>query len=459
MALALQIHATLFKMDSTNSPKLHLINYFTVSKDGLVYKFTLKDVLFHDKTKLSSEIILNCIEYYIYNKIINYEQLFSIDGVQEFSDGKASKISGIILEKKDPLTFSIILKYPDINFLQKLTDQRLSILKPNRDPKIGLGEYKIEKITEKEVSLSRFENANLNFNKSPDKSLYYLNVSKENAIKGFIDGKYDDLFFYELTDEDKERIKQYSQSKNLISLRVYVLVLNAKSRLKYKKERIELFSAIDWDKLREDCYPGNKRAYSLMPKGFLGYKNKPDILTESYFKKIYAKNFHSEKPQKYLAKKNYKILISEHLGSEECVKNSFQNVGKKYSNWDVNIIPHLRLLESWQKNQVDAIFIWIQGMSHLDFWGFFNPKSTFLFGDPRDNNFLNIYEKFDHADNLEDKEKFARELDSHIVNLATVFPVYHPSVSVIYANRFQPLQFGLHFPYSIPLSSFNLKKE
>ncbi len=226
--ISVHIHAPLFKMNEKNTPIPYLIEDFNVSLDGLTYKFTLKDMLFHDKEKLNSEIVLKNIEYYLLNKVQTYENLFSIVGAEEFSNGNISKIKGIILSKFNPFSFIIKLKYPDYNLIYKLADQRLSILRPNRDPKIGLGEYKVESIKNDEIVLSKFEgNTQPEFNNSTEKVIYYLNVNKEKAISGFIKKKYDDLSFYELSKEEREKVKPYAQFVYLYSPRVYTLILQA----------------------------------------------------------------------------------------------------------------------------------------------------------------------------------------------------------------------------------------
>ncbi len=447
-----QIHATLFKIDHTSNSNQYLVKTFRVSEDSLTYKFTLKNMLFHDNTKLNSEIVLKNIEYYIKHKIQTYEKLFSIDGAKEFSIEKMSKIKGIVLDKNDSLSFSIILKYPDPKLIYKLADINLSILKPNRDPNIGLGEYKIDRISKDCIFFSKFKNINENSNFGPERIIYYLNVNKADAISGLIEGKYDDLPFYVLSQEEQENLKPYVNFTTLYSPKNYVFVINSK-RIKNKKDRIKILTAIDWDKLRDKCYANNTRAYSFIPPGFMGYKEKPSIQTEKYFKQIYSNKVEFKKK----IKKNYKILITMNIGSEHCVKNYFKAAGEKYLGWQVGIAPTFDVVNAWQNNQIDAMFLWFEDKSQFSFWSYFNPKSSFLMGDPNDHNFMKIYEKFDKANDLIEEEIIARKIDDHIISLATAFPVFHPTVNVAYSKRFILSEFGDNFAYSIPFSYFVLK--
>ena len=69
-ALAVQIHATLFKMNFTNTPEQYLVEHFDVSKDALIYKFILKNITFHDEVKLNSEIVAKNFEYFLKKKLM-----------------------------------------------------------------------------------------------------------------------------------------------------------------------------------------------------------------------------------------------------------------------------------------------------------------------------------------------------------------------------------------------------
>lgn len=455
LSVAIQIHDTLFKMDSTNTPRQNLVKHFFVSKDMLKYTFLLDEKFFHDNTKLNSEIVIQNIKHYLINKTENYEQLFSIAGAEEFANKKSSIIIGLVTDKNNPHIFSILLKHQDIRLLHKLSDEKLSILKTNRDPKIGLGEYKLEHIFPDKIVLSKFKKNQLNSNNSADSVIYFLNINKADALSGFIRGIYDDLFLYELTEEDIKKLKPYAQFKTLNSPRVYTLILNT-HRIRSKKERILFLSKINWDKLREDCYQIKTRAYSLMPKGFLGYKKDISVQTKEFFEKIYNLENKSKYAMKQSFQKKYKILISHNSGDEFCVKENFESANQLHADsWKIKIVPHLQTLNSWKKNQIDAMYVWLEGSTHLNFWGFFNPKSDFYLGDSNNSNeFSTIYEKYSKAINNLDKEKYAREMDDYILNSATVFPIFYPKIILAYSKKYLPLNIGLHFEYSIPLSAF-----
>jgi hypothetical protein len=297
-----------------------------------------------------------------------------------------------------------------------------------------------------------FENIQLKHNSSPEKVIYYLNVNKDNAISGFINGKYDDLSFYDLLLGEREKVKPYAQFIAVFTQKVYTLIINP-NRIKNKSDRIQFISAIDWDKLRNDCYPRNKRAYSFVPIGFLGYKSKPSSSTKKYFEEIYGQTnlkFHN-------SKKKYKILIPSQLESNQCVKDNFEKAGENFSGWHINIVSHLELLELWKKNQIDAIFVWMEDKSSLNFLSYFNPDSKILLGKVKNNEFNKIYEKFDKEINITDKAILAGEIDDYILSLATAFPVFHPSVNVVYSNRLNLVNFGTNLSYSIPFSFITLK--
>ena len=371
----------------------------------------------------------------------------------DFYNKKSPSINGFILDPLNNLKFQIKLRYQDINFISKLTDQRLSILKSNRDPKIGLGDFKVDKIIDNKVFLSRFikgKNPNI-----PDKAIYYFKIEKSEAIRGFINREFDDLFFYNLDEKEIILVKNIAKYKELYSTRVYVIALNAKNNFKNKDDRINFLASLNLEKLRDKCYPGNTRAFSIIPKGLPGFKNEVDKSNELLFNYIYK-----NKKINITEKRNssYKIDIVMNIGSENCLKEYFNEL-KSEINLKVNISPILKTFKRWENNKVDAIIIWFEGETNLNFWGHFNPNTELTFGDPKDLLFAEIYNKLDKSTNMVEKEKSARYLDNHILSLATVFPLFHPKVFGIYSNKFINLQPGLHYAYSIPLISFTMNNE
>jgi ABC-type transport system substrate-binding protein len=102
----------------TYNLKPDLAKSFTISDDGKVYTFKLReDVKFHNGRKLTAEDIKYSIERAVNPKIQSPGQGFfwSIKGFDEMTAGKATELSGITVV--DPYTLKIELSRPDATFL------------------------------------------------------------------------------------------------------------------------------------------------------------------------------------------------------------------------------------------------------------------------------------------------------------------------------------------------------
>ena len=88
---------TLFSMDSKLTPHSQMVDNYTVSEDGLIYRFTLRDGLtWHDGTPVTSE---DCIA--------SLERFFAKDGM-----GGSLKANMVSLVAEDDKTFVITLSQP-----------------------------------------------------------------------------------------------------------------------------------------------------------------------------------------------------------------------------------------------------------------------------------------------------------------------------------------------------------
>jgi ABC-type transport system substrate-binding protein len=102
----------------TYNLKPDLAKSFTISDDGKVYTFKLReDVKFHNGRKLTAEDIKYSIERAVNPKTQSPGQGFfwSIKGFDEMTAGKATELSGITVV--DPYTLKIELSRPDATFL------------------------------------------------------------------------------------------------------------------------------------------------------------------------------------------------------------------------------------------------------------------------------------------------------------------------------------------------------
>ncbi|MCR5420902.1 MAG: ABC transporter substrate-binding protein [Lachnospiraceae bacterium] len=116
------------KSDGSTSIEKSLVEDYSVSGDGLVYSFTLRDgVVFSDGTPLTCEDVKFTFERIL--TLPESEQTdyaISIKGAQELMDGTANELSGIEVEDDTHMTFT--LSEPFSGFLAQLATPSTSIL-------------------------------------------------------------------------------------------------------------------------------------------------------------------------------------------------------------------------------------------------------------------------------------------------------------------------------------------
>jgi oligopeptide transport system substrate-binding protein len=118
-----QIYSGLTKFDSSLRVQPDLAAGWSISDDGMVYTFTLREgITFHDGTRITAEDVRYSLERATDPALLSptaLTYLGDIVGVQEKLDGDASTISGI--EVLDSRRIRITIDGPKVYFLAKLT--------------------------------------------------------------------------------------------------------------------------------------------------------------------------------------------------------------------------------------------------------------------------------------------------------------------------------------------------
>jgi ABC-type transport system substrate-binding protein len=70
-----------------------------------------------------------------------------------------------------------------------------------------------------------------------------------------------------------------------------------------------------------------------------------------------------------------------------------------------------------------------------------------------------LYSKFLGEEDPKNKQSTAVTLAHHILSQATLLPLFHPNVYLVYQNKFQPLPTPFLSAALLPLTELNLKKE
>lgn len=385
------LFSSLFYLDpDTGLPEKNLIKDFTISNDGLVIKITLKDnIKFNNGSQLDCEDVISSLSllYTVLKDSEIYKNFFILN-------------KELKLEQKSSKEFIISSDIPNGNLLYALSN--FPIIPKDSAEKIsqnveayinfwdiktniyaiGSGPYKIEKIEEDKIILSRNQ-----FYFNNDKNNNTLPYTKKINVKFYIDKKKEILGFVNnetdiisIEDDDYKTLKTYFKQKK--SEKVRFIETN------YNKNR-----AI----LAYNCYKMNSKSY-LKDNEFRKYishfikeslkieekkdksKNKQIKINDNLFKNINNDNILEYKDgttiflriitieeESQLIKIAYKIknaleelnfdvnleVMPSYLFFEKMFISSDYDIGIFYYDFDPGIISYYTLLN---KNDNDLSF-------------------------------------------------------------------------------------------------------
>ncbi len=127
--LCRQLYRGLTKINYDLSVSPDLAEYWEISDDFQEYTFHLRDdIVFQDGTPITAEDVVFSMYYFFknYKQVYAVHYFNAIQGLEEFLQGKSSRISGI--EKVSDKVVRIRLNYPYVPFLKTLSMPYMSVL-------------------------------------------------------------------------------------------------------------------------------------------------------------------------------------------------------------------------------------------------------------------------------------------------------------------------------------------
>jgi oligopeptide transport system substrate-binding protein len=101
------------------SPRPGMATSWTISKDGLVYTFTLRDALWTDGRPVTAQDFV-----FAWERVLNpksgakyAQQLFALKNAEEYNKGRVTEFSQVGVKAPDPRTLQVTLKSPTAYFL------------------------------------------------------------------------------------------------------------------------------------------------------------------------------------------------------------------------------------------------------------------------------------------------------------------------------------------------------
>ncbi len=337
--------------DGSSSIEKNLVEDYSVSEDGLVYNFTLRDgVVFSDGTPLTAEDVKFTFERML--TLPDSEQTdygASIEGADALMEGKATELSGIKVD--DDTHFSITLKEPFSGFLAQLATPPTIIMSKSLvtsagddfgvvpEKTIGSGPYIVTE-WERGAGLT-FEYNPRYWGKEPSVKNVILRVMDASSMDMAFQKGDIDILDCQLIDSavvDSTYKTQYKDSiVSVDRLGVNFLILNEKIEpLNDLKVRKAIQLAIDRESILQSIFNGDgKLEDGVYPSGCLGYseanqgwlKHDPDGAKKLLEEAGYANGFDLEialKSSENESNKNAIQIIAQNLqdvGINATIKN------------------------------------------------------------------------------------------------------------------------------------------
>jgi ABC-type transport system substrate-binding protein len=416
-SIARQIHCTLFQIDHQHNIKPDLVDDFTVSKDGKIYIFKLRDKFFHNGETVTSFHVKSSIEAAMRLQAVGFRNLSKIKGIEDFLLKKESNIVGIQLI--DSKTVRLVLEDPYPNLIDTFVNIQFAIYnQKNRNGTVGCGDFKVEKATKGSLLLTKAKKNSLK--KYEFDRIEFKMMTKSEAFEAYKQNLVQDLFFYFLTESELKILSSKSLHKMVSVPKTYAIFLN--QRKLSLDQRIALFSIIDPAKLIETCYKGQTLTKTLVPKGYLGSIDTEPKLNKNIHEKI---------------RQSLTIPIVESVGQEECVQNFLQKIDIAPYSIQAPIISQSQFIDRWKKNKIQGIFAYVSSEDDSSIMNLFDPDAEFPVAPSKSQNleFFKTYLAYSQALDVGSRQIQGQKLNEMLSELAIVLPIFHPNFPMVYSNK------------------------
>ena len=434
--LITQLHRKLFKSHN-NSVVPDVVERFDVSSDGMNYKFILKKLKFHNGKVLTSYDVKHSLESLIKNHAVGHEKLKYIFGYKDYIDLITKDLVGIQILSEN--SFIIRLVRPVPNLLSYLTDFRLSITNRLANHSVGLGDYKLNKISQDEIELLLVADSKKNI---PSK-IYYQKSDFNNAIALFQNGEYHDLFSYPVDSKVVNSLPSNINSQKIYTPRTYLFVINSR-RIDELEQRQAISNIISKNKLINSCYEGNDETVSLIPPGFFGYISKLNSKNGSNVEYV---------------KDRLKISVSKGVNNEKCVSEYIVSVFSRLGiQADVIIEDITSIMKKWENNSLDMYFAYFETDNTLDIFQVFHPESNFKIINTVNKGLVSMIESYNLITDPIEKQRKASMISNKILDLHVVLPLFHPEQYLVYDNKYSLLNLNYTSPTFIKFNKLEKRE-
>jgi ABC-type transport system substrate-binding protein len=256
-----------------------------ISRNGKEYTFHLNpNAKFSNGQKITPDDIIAAFSHVLKKESIAWKDISIIVGADDFHSGKAASVTGLKKVATDKIKVTIKKPFPP--FLDMLASANFVILpiasldvlsKNHICPFISSGPYILNRIDDdKTIYLSKnpfYYDRNLVFF---DSVIFSLIPNESDAVRGFIDGRFHDIWPYVANDLPDSFSKTITSIPSFTAF-TYYLQFNLKrpdvSNI-YLRRFITKHLNVDGF-IAARGLPAHYRAYGLIPRGVLGYREEP----------------------------------------------------------------------------------------------------------------------------------------------------------------------------------------
>jgi len=261
-----------------------LAESWTISNDLKTYRFRLSPTaFFSDGTRVTANDVRNSLENILEKTSIVWSNLAAIEGAGTLHEGKSKHLSGLRI--LSPTEFELKLTKPYVPILETLSAPQMVILpssslKVLRSKKVATfissGPYVLTSVTPQKLELEK----NIHYRKASavwyEKVVYDIVADRAQAVRGFNEGKYLDIWPHEFEAGEAKRPLQTIPS--LAAFSWYIIPNIKREPFNHIEFRKFVLAHLDYEGFYKVAgLPPHYRAYGLIPRGLIGHRTTREI--------------------------------------------------------------------------------------------------------------------------------------------------------------------------------------
>ena len=406
-----QIVETLFQREEGGRISSRLLNSWNVSKDRLVYSFTLKkDIFFSSGKELTTDDVFRSLEFTL-RSVPQYRYFFQqVQGMHDFINTSKKHLSGFV--KKDDLRFEVHFLHPQSDFLVILAAPFFSIADREHEKVFRTGAYKVEIQSKEKIILNK--NPYYIMNEKNVENIVFEFLPQGISYKEVSKRKYDILVSIPAYShfEDKNYSVYWYQHPM-----VEFMGFNTFNPLwKDKEKRLGFFQQFQKEKWFQKLFKFKTKSWS-MANSLLPYNSQ---LNSSH------QIFDDGDKNNFSLKRTVQLGLISHFDlSEAAIEKALKESTLGNPSFHVRHILPESFLEELKKGQIDLYISRLESESGdpYEILSYFSPKNKDGYLGGTHLHLATLFKKLKMQNKKSEKLKIYNEIDTFLQNEGFVFPL------------------------------------